>query len=129
MPLQILYNRAMVQMGLCAFRQGHIKDAHSALSDLTGSSKIRELLAQGQRYERTPEEEKREKALQMPYHMHINTELIETVFLICAMLQEVPILAGGFLVCKSTAWRPGTQSINVHSLFSFTRRYPGPCLQ
>ncbi|KAL5108367.1 hypothetical protein TcWFU_000585 [Taenia crassiceps] len=89
----ILYNRAMVQMGLCAFRQGHIKDAHSALSDLTGSSKIRELLAQGQRYERTPEEEKREKALQMPYHMHINTELIETVFLICAMLQEVPILA------------------------------------
>ncbi|VDD79948.1 unnamed protein product [Mesocestoides corti] len=89
----ILFNRAMVQVGLCAFRQGHIRDAHSTLSDLTGSSRIRELLAQGQRYERTPEEEKRERALQMPYHMHINTELIETVYLISATLQEMPALA------------------------------------
>ncbi|VDO04725.1 unnamed protein product [Rodentolepis nana] len=89
----ILFNRAMVQLGMCAFRQGHIKDAHSALCDLTGTSRVRELLAQGQRFDRTKEDEKRDKALQMPYHMHINTELIETVFLICAMLIEIPLLA------------------------------------
>ncbi|BHF65571.1 Eukaryotic translation initiation factor 3 subunit C [Sparganum proliferum] len=93
----ILYNRAMVQMGLCAFRQGHIRDAHSTLSDITGSGRIRELLAQTlhlqPRYERTPEEEKREKALQVPYHMHINTELVECIYLISAMIQEMPALA------------------------------------
>jgi len=64
---------------------------------LTGSGRVRELLAQGLqmqlRYERTPEEEKRDKALQVPYHMHINTDLIECVYLISAMLQEMPILA------------------------------------
>ncbi|VDL62655.1 unnamed protein product [Hymenolepis diminuta] len=90
---KILFNRAMVQLGMCAFRQGHIKDAHSALCDLTGTSRVRELLAQGQRFDRAKEDEKRDKALQMPYHMHINTELVETVFLICAMLIEIPLLA------------------------------------
>ncbi|KAM7534983.1 hypothetical protein Aperf_G00000101523 [Anoplocephala perfoliata] len=89
----ILFNRAMAQLGLCAFRQGHIRDAHSVLCDLTGTTRIRELLAQGQRFDRTAEEEKRDKALQIPYHMHINAELIENVFLICAMLLEIPALA------------------------------------
>ncbi|VDN09388.1 unnamed protein product [Dibothriocephalus latus] len=96
----ILYNRAMVQMGLCAFRQGHIRDAHTTLSDITGSGRIRELLAQSlhlqPRYERTPEDEKREKALQVPYHMHINTELVECIYLISAMIQEMPALTGQF---------------------------------
>lgn len=32
--LQILYNRALVQLGMCAFRHGMIKDAHSALADV-----------------------------------------------------------------------------------------------
>lgn len=31
---QILYNRALVQLGLCAFRHGNIRDAHNALLDI-----------------------------------------------------------------------------------------------
>ncbi|XP_046841238.1 eukaryotic translation initiation factor 3 subunit C-like [Xenia sp. Carnegie-2017] len=61
-PTQILYNRTMVQLGLCAFRHGMIKDAHNALHDVQSSGKAKELLAQGlmqqRQYERNPEQEK-----------------------------------------------------------------------
>lgn len=103
----ILYNRTMVQLGLCAFRQGHIRDAHNALADMVGSNRLRELLAQGLhtqlRYERTPEEEKREQALQMPYHMYINVDMIECVYLVSAMLLEIPNLAAHETDLR---WRP-----------------------
>jgi translation initiation factor 3 subunit C len=46
-PLQIMYNRALVQLGLCAFRHGTIKDAHTALLDIQIQGRAKELLAQG----------------------------------------------------------------------------------
>merc|ERR1719401_1733545 len=45
--IQILYNRAIAQMGLCAFRLGKIAEAHSFLMDVCMHNKARELLAQG----------------------------------------------------------------------------------
>ena len=36
----------MVQLGLCSFRHGMIKDAHNALHDVQSSGKAKELLAQ-----------------------------------------------------------------------------------
>lgn len=96
---QILYNRTMVQLGLCAFRKGLIYQAHSALHDIWSSSRAKELLAQGianQRgQEKTEEETKIEKRRQTPFHMYINIEMLETVYHICSMLLEIPYAAQG----------------------------------
>ena len=42
---QILYNRALTQTGLAAFRLGKIQEAHDLLSDICNNSKNKELLA------------------------------------------------------------------------------------
>jgi translation initiation factor 3 subunit C len=43
---QILYNRALVQTGMAAFRQGKIREAHDILADICQNPKHKELLAQ-----------------------------------------------------------------------------------
>lgn len=94
---QILYNRTLVQVGLCAFRKGLVYDAQTTLQEICGSGRQKELLAQGvmiQRYSQvSPEQERLEKQRQLPFHMHINLELLECVYLTCSMLLEIPLLA------------------------------------
>ena len=96
---QILYNRVIAQLGLSAFRAGLIDETESLLRDLySNPTLVRERLAQGvQRrgpdYALTPEQEKLEKARQLPFHQHINLELLECAYLVSSMLIEVPQIA------------------------------------
>lgn len=124
-PTQILYNRAMVQLGLCAFRHGIVKDAHNALLDIQSSGRAKELLAQGllmqvrRQQERSSEQEKVEKQRQIPFHMHINLDLLECVYLVSAMLMEIPYMAAH----ESDA-RRRMISKSFHHLLKVSERQP-----
>jgi translation initiation factor 3 subunit C len=96
---QIMYNRAIAQLGLSAFRSGLIEECESTLRDLySNATFVRERLAQGTarrmgEAQPTPEQEKLEKARQLPFHQHINLELLEVAYLVASMLVEVPQIA------------------------------------
>lgn len=81
----------MVQLGICAFRQGMIKDAHNALLDIQSSGRAKELLGQGllmrNMQERNAEQEKIEKRRQVsavwPEQLTLTNMLVSLSVLTC----------------------------------------------
>ncbi|TYJ54720.1 eukaryotic translation initiation factor 3 subunit C [Cryptococcus floricola] len=93
---QILYNRAVMQLGLSAFRRGYIPECQAILAEMFSTMRQKELLAQSvQRYnvQLSPEQELLEKRRLLPFHMHLNVELLEAAYLTSCMLVEIPLLA------------------------------------
>lgn len=94
--LQVIYNRTIVQIGLCAFRTGLFAECNQVLGDIYTSPKIKESLAQGssgfyrQQQEKTLEEEIEEKRRFTPPHLQINLEHVEVVYMTTSMLLEIP---------------------------------------
>jgi hypothetical protein len=93
---QILFNRALVRVGLAAFHAGAFAESVTALNEMVSANRQRELLAQGlssaRYHERNPELEKVERRRQVPFHMHISLELVEACFLVGTLLLEMPLL-------------------------------------
>jgi len=87
---QILFNRALVQLGLAAFRAGMMQEARNCLFDIYNSQNSREIIGQSLgkdlKMKRSGEEEQR----LVPHHMRINSDLIEVAMLVSTMLEEIP---------------------------------------
>lgn len=79
-------------MGLAAFRAGHYSDSYQWLNDLCSLQKTKEVLGQG--VSKQSPNEKEERKRQSLLHHYINVDLVDTVYLVDCMLQEVlPILS------------------------------------
>lgn len=91
--LQILYNRALVQLGLSAFREGLIEESHQCLNEIANSQRLKELLGQGFSNKFPNQASITERQRLLPFHMHINLELLECVFMTSSLLIEIPSLA------------------------------------
>eukprot|EP01096_Ripella_sp_DP13-Kostka_P006695 TRINITY_DN240_c0_g1_i1.p1 TRINITY_DN240_c0_g1~~TRINITY_DN240_c0_g1_i1.p1 ORF type:complete len:874 (+),score=515.90 TRINITY_DN240_c0_g1_i1:38-2623(+) len=96
---QILYNRALVQIGLCAFRHGLISDAFNCLNEICNSQQFKALIGQGKtvtsykQMDKKIDMERQEKKHQVPLHMSINLDLIEAVHFCTTILIDIPVLA------------------------------------
>ncbi|CCH60502.1 hypothetical protein TBLA_0C07110 [Henningerozyma blattae CBS 6284] len=96
--VQILYNRVVVQLGLAAFKLCLIEDCHQVLNELLCSPHLKEILGQQSLHRivapTNPNNtsEQREQ-LCLPYHQHINLDLIDIVFLTSSLLIEIPQMA------------------------------------
>ena len=112
---QILFNRMMATLGLSAFRAGLLEDAQYCLQDLC-AGRAKDLLAQGVSNWRNmdAEAEKAELRRQVPFHMHVNLDLLECVALVTAMVVDVPLAARG--------GRAGARGFKQRSLVHFLQQ-------
>ena len=92
---QVLYNRALTQIGMAFFRLGKIQESHEVLVEIFQNIRFRELLAQSinKHYEKTAEQEAEEKKRMIPAHMAINIQTLESIHYITSMLIEIPMLS------------------------------------
>jgi translation initiation factor 3 subunit C len=90
LAVQVFTNRVVVQIGLAAFYNGKVAEAFNSLNEIVSTHRLKELLAQtlSANKDKSTIHEDRKRAI--PYHMHINTDVVETVYFICAMILDVP---------------------------------------
>lgn len=95
--VQVLFNRAIVQLGLAAFRAGLIEEAQTILNEVVTSPHTRDLLGQGKIYfsnsSNSSDPSSNEKGKFVPFHMHVNIELVDVVYYISSLFVEVPSMA------------------------------------
>lgn len=106
---QSLYNRALVQLGLGAFRNGNMFEVQQFLYEMCSGARsrettkdvLKEYLAQG--YSRLLGEKDIPRNKIMPAYLHLNVDLIESIELVAGMLLELPytLTEGGRITSKT----------------------------
>ena len=115
--VQVLFNRAIVQLGLAAFRSGLIEETQIILHEVVTSQHTRDLLGQGRiyfnnnlnnqtnnivnntnnnqfnNYNNLNTNNISENGKFVPFHTHVNIELVDIVYYISSLLIEVPLIA------------------------------------
>lgn len=97
--VQVLFNRAIVQLGLAAFRSGLSEEAQTILNEIVTNPNTRDLLGQSKIYfnnnnqSSATEVGPNEKGKYVPFHMHVNIELIDSVYYIASLFVELPYMA------------------------------------
>ena len=80
--IAVLYNQLLAQIAFVAFKHGKIEDCFEGLNELCQDFKVNILLGQtiigGKDH------------LLIPYHRHINVNMLKEIYLICCMLLDVP---------------------------------------
>lgn len=110
--LKILHNRTMVQLGLCAFRNGYYEDALTYLMPLCqmGTFKLKEYLSQS--YSKEMEKsiffDKEDKKRIIPFIMTINIDEVECTFYLASLLLDLP---------KILIYKIGKNTENVNFVF------------
>lgn len=124
--LQVQYNRALVQLGLSAFRSGAIEESHKILNEVVNSQRAKELLGQGftTKYPNQATTAERQKLL--PFHQHINLELLECVYSTCSLLIEIPALAAASHSAKDSKRKANIKSFKSKLEFHERQFFTGP---
>ncbi|CAH6720362.1 eukaryotic translation initiation factor 3 subunit C [[Candida] jaroonii] len=124
--LQILYNRALVQLGLSAFREGLIEESHQCLNEIANSQRLKELLGQGFSNKFPNQASITERQRLLPFHMHINLELLECVFMTSSLLIEIPSLAASSNLSKDSKRKTPIKSFKSKLEFHDKQYFTGP---
>ncbi|OBA24108.1 hypothetical protein METBIDRAFT_30452 [Metschnikowia bicuspidata var. bicuspidata NRRL YB-4993] len=125
-PVQVLYNRAIVQMGLSAFKNGRVEESHQILNEIINSQRLKELLGQGFNSKYPSQATVAEKQKLLPFHMHINLELVECVFMTSSMLIEIPALAAATTAVKDSKRKTTIKSFKSKLEFHDRQFFTGP---
>lgn len=125
---QILYNRAILSIGLCAFKKGKFHLSKEALSELAFPFlKPKQLLGQrfnennqmnsGNVKQKTELENLLIKKALIPTHLHIQTDLIEIVSFLSCVFLDAPTLAS-YVTSGAVSTNYGRQLSIGRSLWS-----------
>jgi hypothetical protein len=90
---KIAFNRCAANIGICAFKCGYFKDANNILHDIYLAQNKNKLLHQ-YIFDKKAEENER-LSLIIPFHMQINMDLLESIFLITLIILEVSSIFTG----------------------------------
>lgn len=122
-PNQIYYNRAIVQIGMAAFRLGLFTECNGVLNEVFSTQRLQDSLAQKsknqfkQQIEKTIEEEMDENKRQVPPHLQVNLEALDCVYLTTSMFLEIPnIVENKFTIQKNVISRNFRKMIEQYDM-------------